>query len=163
MGSQNRIVSFAILLVVALVFQLALIAADCRQTPLRVATAFTKDYFYLDKDMQDYLCESLSADNELVDQYIYQKHTEATQRGLSTNYLRHKFTKLHLKTTHQDDTSARFHIEGITRVAINPVFMVVGKWFFLAKDYPVEASLDLVKENGTWRVCGQPFGLRLPE
>lgn len=163
MGSQNRIVSFAILLIVAMVVQLALIAADCRQTPLRVATQFTKDYFYLDADMQDYLCESLAADGALVDQYLYEKYQKASQRGLSTNYLRHMFTELHLKTLEQDETSAHIHIEGTTRVAINPVFMVVGKWFFIGKTHPVEATLDLVRENGGWRVCGTPFGLGAPK
>lgn len=159
MGSQNRIVSFAILFIVAIVFQLALIAADYRQTPLRVATRFAKDYFYLDADMQDYLCESLAADGDLVDEYLYGKYQEASQRGLSTHYLRRMFTELHLKTLEQDETSAHIRIEGTTRVAINPVFMVVGNWFYIGDNYPVEADLELVKEDGGWRVCGSPFEL----
>jgi hypothetical protein len=159
MGSQNRIVPFAVLLVVAVVVQLALTAADCRQPPLRVATQFARDYAYLDANMQDYLCEALAADGELVDRYLYEKYQEASQRGLSTNYLRHMFTKLHLKTLAQDEASARLHLEGTTRVAINPAFMVVGKWFFIGEDYPVEATLDLVKEEAGWRVCGTPFDL----
>jgi hypothetical protein len=69
MDSQNRIVPFVIVIVIALFLQLAFMAADCRQTPLRVAKQFTEDFFYLDADMQNYLCESLAADGEWVDQY----------------------------------------------------------------------------------------------
>jgi hypothetical protein len=163
MGSQNRIAAVVVLLAVALVVQVVMIAADCRQSPLRVATGFAKDYFYLDADMQKYLCEPLADDGELVDQYLYQKRLEASQRGVSTNYLRYMFTELHLKTLHQDDKSAQIHLEGTTRVAINPVFMVVGKWFFIGKNYPVEETLDLVKEEQGWRVCGHPFGMGLAQ
>lgn len=159
MGSQNRIIPVVVLVVVFLVLQLAFLAADCRQTPTSVAEHFTKDYFYLDADMQKYLCQNLAADGETVDNYLYRKHEEAAQRGLPTKYLRHMFTKLHFKTVHQDDTSAEIHLQGTTRVAINPVFMVIGKLFFIGEDYPVEATLDLVKEKSGWRVCGTPFNL----
>jgi hypothetical protein len=67
------------------------------------------------------------------------------------------FTELNLKTVHQDENSIEFHVEGITRVAINPAFMVIGKLFRIGKNYPVEATLDLVKEDNGWKVCGTPF------
>jgi len=157
MDSQNRIVPFVIVIVIALFLQLAFVAADCRQTPLRVAKQFTEDFFYLDADMQNYLCESLAADGEWVDQYLSGKKAEAARRGLSTNYLRRMFTELNLKTVHQNENSIEFHVEGITRVAINPAFMVIGKLFRIGKNYPVEATLDLVKEDNGWKVCGTPF------
>jgi hypothetical protein len=159
MGAQNRIIPVVVLFLAAIVLQLALIAADCRQTPLRVAAQFTKDYFYLDADMQKYLCESLAADGELVDDYLQLKYQEASQRGLSTKYLRHKFTKLHFSTESHGEDTLHVHVQGNTRVAINPVFMLVGKFFFIGKDYPVDATLELVKEKTGWKVCGTPFGL----
>jgi hypothetical protein len=161
MNSQNRIAPFVILFAIAVVLQLAFVAADCRQTPLKVATQFSEDFFYLDADMQDYLCESLAANDQWVNQYLDEKSDEAARRGLSTQNLRRMFTTLHLKTFRQGRDSMQIHIEGNTRVAINPAFMVIGKLFSMGQNYPVEATLDLVKEADGWKICGTPFGRAL--
>lgn len=145
--------------VVAAVLQLGLIGADCRQTPIKVAKNFTGAYYYLDSDMQDYLCAGLAENGELVNDYLYQKGVEASQRGLSTNYLRHKFMKMHASVVDSGDDTMKVHITGSTRVCINPAFMLVGKLFKVGDDHPVDATLELVKENNSWRVCGSPFGL----
>jgi hypothetical protein len=94
-----------------------------------------------------------------VANYLNKKRSEAAQRGLSPNYLRRLFIEMHLKTVDHTDTSAKVHIEGETRTAINPVIMVIGKVFHIGQTYPVDITLDLVKEKGRWRVCGSPLGL----
>jgi hypothetical protein len=160
MGQQNRFAPFIIVLALFAVLQVGLIAADQYETPVRVAKQFTKDYFYLDASMQDYLCQSLAEDGRVVDHYLNQKRIEAQQRGFSANYLRHMFTGLHLETIEQDDKTAHIHVSGTSRVAINPAFMLVGRLFQLGKNYPVDATLELVKEEDGWRVCGAPFGLQ---
>ena len=162
MGPLNRYAPFVVLLVATVVLQAALIAADCVQTPARVAKQFARDYHYLDADMHKYLCQDL-AQGEAVGDYLYARRFEAEQRGLPANYLRHMFTHLEVETVRQDARSAEIHLAGTTRVAINPVFMVVGKLFFLADEYHVEATLDLVKEADGWKVCGAPFGLQAAE
>lgn len=159
MGRKIQLAPFAVLFIVLAILQVALIAADCQQTPARVAKQFSRSYVYLDTDMQDYLCDEL-VEGGAVDNYLYAKKREADQRGFSTNYLRHLFTKLHVETLSRDDTTARIHVSGTTRVAINPAFMVVGKLFSLADSYHREATLDLVKQDGAWKICGEPFGLQ---
>lgn len=144
---------------IAIVLQLALIGVDCQQTPVDVAKSFASDYFYLKAEMQDHLCTELAEDGELVDNYLYQKEKEASQRGLGINYLRHKFVKLHASVVESDDTTMRIHLTGATRTCINPAFMLVGKLFGIGKEYAVDETLELVKENDQWRVCGTPFGL----
>ena len=160
MGQQNRFAPYIIVLVLFIVVQLGLIAADMRQGPVQVAKQFTKDYFYLKPSMQQYLCQSLAEGGEVVDTFLYQKRMEAEQRGFTLKYLQHLFTSLHLKTVEQDEKSALIHVSGTTRVAINPAFMLVGKLFRIGKDYPVDATLELVKEDDGWRVCGAPFGMQ---
>ena len=86
---------FAIVIGIAVILQLALIGIDCQQTPDSVARNFTEAYYSLNPDMQDYLCASL-VDKGVVDQYLYRKKQEASERGYSTNYLRRAFTKLHM-------------------------------------------------------------------
>jgi hypothetical protein len=145
--------------VIATVLQLGLIGADCRQTPLKVAKNFAGAYYYLDSDMQDYLCAGLGEDGEVVDDYLYQKSIEASQRGLSTNYLRHKFIKMHASVIDSGTDTMSVHLTGTTRVCINPAFMLVGKLFKVGDDHLVDETLELVKENNNWRICGNPFGL----
>ena len=162
MGPLNRYAPFAVLLVLLVIVQAALIALDCRQTPARVAGQFARKYHYLDPGMQKYLCQEL-AQSDAVDSYLHARRFEAQQRGLPANYLRHMFTHLQVAVVSQDDAGAQLHLEGSTRVAINPAFMLIGKIFRLADQYPVEATLDLVKEEDGWKVCGAPFGLQAAE
>ena len=159
MGQRPNLAPFAVLIVISVVLQLALIGADCRQTPTKVAKSYAAAYYYLDADMQDYLCTDLAADGESVDQYLHQKRIEANQRGLSINYLRHKFMHIHVQTVQATDSSAEIHLTGTTRVCINPLYMLVGKLFQIGQDYHVDETIKLVKEDGQWRVCGRALGL----
>ncbi len=158
MAKKTDLAPFAIVICIAIVLQLALIGADCRQTPDRIARNFAQAYYSIDPQMQDYLCTGL-AENDVVGNFLYQKKQEASQRGFSTNYLRHKFTKLHIKVVESGDTTMTLHLKGTTRVCINTPFMIVGKLFGIGRDYPVDAHIDLVKENDKWRVCGNPLGI----
>ncbi len=159
MGQRTNLVPFAVLIVIAVVLQLALIAADCRQTPAKVAKSFAAAYYYLDADMQDYLCSDLAAEGETVDNYLNQKSIEASQRGLSMSYLRHKFMHMHAKTVQSSGTAAKIHLTGTTRVCINPLYLLVGKLFHIGQDYHVNETIELIKEEGQWRICGQAMDL----
>ncbi len=158
MANKINPAPFAIVIGIAAILQLALIGIDCQQRPDRVARNFTEAYYALNPDMQDYLCASL-VERGAVDRYLYQKKQQASERGLSTNYLRQAFTKLHLKVEETKDTAMTFHVQGTTRVCINRPFMIVGKLFGLARDYSVDEHIEVIKENGRWRVCGNPFGI----
>ncbi|MBT8340491.1 MAG: hypothetical protein HKP58_06390 [Desulfatitalea sp.] len=155
MGSLNRIAPFIVLLVLFALLQGALIGMETVQTPASVAAAFAKDYYYLDADMQKWLCTGQGDPQAMVDNYLHQKRVEANRRGFKLPYLRHLFTHLHVETRHVDDagTVAAVHVRGTTRVGINPAFMVIGKLFDLGENHEVDITLDLVRENGRWRVC----------
>jgi hypothetical protein len=159
MPKKISIAPFLIAIGIAAVLQLALIGIDCQQTPAEVAKAFAGDYYYLDDNMQNHLCADLAEDGELVDSYLFSKEKEAAQRGLGTNYLRRKFTKLHVRVVESGEEKMTVHLTGTTRVCINPAFMLVGKFFGLGDDYAVDETLELVKEENQWRVCGAPFGM----
>lgn len=159
MFKKIKLTPLVIAVVIAAVLQLGLIGADCRQTPTKVAKNFARAYYYLDSDMQDYLCAGMAEDGKVVNDYLYQKETEAFQRGLSINYIRRKFLKMHVRIVDCDKDTMKVHLTGTTRVCINPAFMLVGKLFNIGNDYPVDETLELVKENKKWRICGNPFGL----
>ena len=67
MGPQKRLMQFGIVIVLAVIVQLIFLAADLRQTPVRVAEEFARNYYYLDPAMEDQLCAALSADGQTVD------------------------------------------------------------------------------------------------
>lgn len=159
MPKKSDIAPLFIVIGIAAVLQLALIGIDCQQTPVKVAKAFASDYYYLDDEMQNLLCADLAKDGELIDNYLFSKEKEANQRGFGTNYLRHKFTKLHVRVVEPGKDKITVHLTGTTRVCINPAFMMVGRLFGIGKDYAVDETLELVKENNQWRVCGTPFGM----
>jgi hypothetical protein len=156
MAKKIDLAPFAVVIGIAIVLQLALIGIDCRQTPDKIGRSFVEDYYYIDRGMQKYVCSAL-AEEGAVDQFLYLKKQEAAQRGLSTNYLRQKFTELHLRPVSSDAKTIIYHVEGKTRTCINPAFMVIGELFRIGKDHPVDTTIELVKENGQWRVCGNPF------
>ena len=162
MGQENRYTPFIVLLILAVVVQVAFIGLGSIQTPATVAKQFAKDYEYLDPAMQDYVCKDL-AQSDAVGDYLYAKQQEAHLRGLPTKYLRKMFTHLQVEILSRNADSAKIKLEGTTRVAINPAFMVIGKIFFLTDSYPVETTLDMVKEDGSWKVCGTPFGMQAAE
>jgi hypothetical protein len=149
---------FAVVIGIAVVLQLALIGIDCQQTPDTVVRNFAEDYYSLDPDMQDYLCTSL-VDKGIVDQYLYHEKQQAAQRGFSVGYMRKAFTELHTDVEKPGATEMTIHLHGMTRVCINRPFMIVGKLFGIGRNYPVDENIHLVKENGQWRVCGNPFGI----
>jgi hypothetical protein len=57
------------------------------------------------------------------------------------------------------DATAKIHLTGKSRVCINPAFMLVGKLFQIGRDHIVDETIELVKEDGRWRVCGGSFEL----
>ena len=158
MAKKINLAPFAVVIGIAVILQLALIGIDCQQTPDSVARNFTEAYFDLNPDMQNYLCTSL-VEKGVVDRYLYQEKQQASSRGFSTNYIRKAFTKLHVNLEEASNSNMTFHVHGTTRVCVNRPFMIIGKLFGLGRDYPVDEHIDLVKENGRWRVCGNPFGI----
>lgn len=160
MDSLNRFAPFAILFALFVVLQVVFIGLACQQGPSSVAEAFAKDYYYLDADMQKWMCTQEGDNSEAVQAFLNAKNDEAAQRGFDVSYLRHMFTHIHVQTISQNAESASVHLKGTTRVAVNPVFMVIGKMFRIGKDYPVDVTIDLVKENGRWRVCKKALELQ---
>ena len=51
--------------------------------------------------------------------------------------------------------------EVITRTCIHPVFAYVASLFRLGQTHEFEETLELIKEDGKWKVCGTPYGLAM--
>jgi hypothetical protein len=155
MGQGKRLAPFIVLILSFVVLQGILTAVDSRQTPAKTAKAFIRDYYYLSPDMQEWL----SADQKeagAVQEFLNAKTDDAALQGYNIDFSRHMFTRLHVDTVSHEGDAARVNIKGNTRVAINPVYNLVGMLFRLGETYPVDVTLDLVKQDGRWLVSQMP-------
>jgi hypothetical protein len=160
--------SLVAVLLFGVMVQLVLAAGGMRQTPYRTAKAFTKAYFQLDPTaMADQLCDhgivqTDEADVNIVKAYLNRVYDEAHNRGYAMERMRRSFYDAHTETTYSGADAATVHISGLVRTEINPVYGWIGRTFFLTTPRPVSATLQLVKKNGRWKVCGEPFGMKAP-
>lgn len=151
---MGRFAPFVVLVVVFVVLQPVLVVLDCRQTSASVAKQFVEDYYYLDPDMEKWLCGQV-VETQWVETYLQSKTDEAAQRGFGIKNLRRMFTHMHLETLTAQEDAAVVQVKGTLRTAIYPAFMVVGKIFGIGQNYDVETTINLIKEDGRWRVCNQ--------
>ncbi len=86
MGSGNKFVVLATVIIVAFVLQIVLIGADRHETPGTTAVNFSKAYFKLDADMDDLLCAEMKEDEavDVVGDYLFRVAEEARAEGFDT-------------------------------------------------------------------------------
>jgi len=161
MGSGSKIVVLGAVVIVFFILQIGLIGIDRQDSPGAVAVEFSKAYFYLDADMADMLCAELTGDEDtdVVNDYINRVADEARTEGFDPSWKKMALAHIALETEMVDENTAQIQITARRRRSINPVFAAVATIFFLGDTYEVEETLTVVKEEGGWKVCGQPFAL----
>jgi hypothetical protein len=161
MDSGSKFLTFTSIIMLALILQVVLAVADQRDNPEKAAVEFAQSYFWLDPAMADRLCKDLSRDSEnnAVQAYLQRIDQEARSLGYEFNYMKQGLFHIDAKTTMKDANTAVVALKGERRRTINPVFGLVARWFGMGEKYPVEETLNLVKESGSWKVCGKPFRL----
>jgi hypothetical protein len=157
--TKQNLIPLGLVALLTIILQLVLVGLDCRQTPAKVARNFADAYYLLDADMEKHVCSALKEESNGVAGYLYRRQMEASQRGLSFSYLRHKLVHAHLEMVEYGASTAKIHLTGTSRVCINSAFMLVGKFFQIGRDHTVDETFELVKEDGRWRVCGGSFDL----
>ncbi len=161
MDSGSKFLTFTAIIMLGLILQVVLAVVDQRDSPEKAALEFAESYFWLDPAMSGRLCKDLAgeAENNAAQNYLQRIDQEARSLGYEANYMKQGLYHIDLKATLKDANSAMVAIKGERRRTINPVFGLVARWFFMGETHPVETTLDLVKEDGAWKVCGKPFRL----
>ena len=159
MAQGKMIVTIAVVVIISGFLQVLLVFADCKDTPSRTALGFTKAYYQLDPSMAKFLCKKIAADEDAdpVGDYLHSAAQEARAMGYSAGAMKSTLYHIETETVKKDDTTAEVRITGERKYAANPVFAWVAKLFFLGKKYAVDQTISVVKEDGRWKVCGQPF------
>ena len=161
MPDVSKYVPLLVVICIGIVVQLLLIPLDCINKPYKTAVAFTEAYLKIDPSMANYLCEDSRTvdDIDTVAQYVYHMTKQAGDRGFEKSYLKSKLYHVMTHTTYLGDSEATVSISAERRTAINPVFALVAKLFHIGETHPFDETLEIVKEDGRWKVCGSPLSL----
>jgi len=150
-----------LVLIIGFLVQLLFSAADVIDTPSKAVVQFSKAYFNLDKSMAQRICKErlASEDFDAVDQYIYLSAKEAKARGFGINFKKNKLYHIQTETISKKENEAQIRITGKIRVSINPVYAIVAKLFNIGATHEVDEIINVIKEDGRWKVCGNLFSL----
>lgn len=161
MAKRNNGWAWLLVAIIGVAFQVAFVFADCRQTATGTAIDFSKAYFLLDADMQKFVCGELAGDEDEspVTGFLQAMADKAHAQGYEIGMLRQSIYHVETETLAQDGEAATIHLKGLSRTSINPLYFYVAKLFRLGKTHTFEETLELVKEDGSWKVCGTPYGL----
>ena len=158
MAKDNRITGIVVVVFFGIILQLLLGMADKRSTPGKTAVQFTKAYFSLDASMSEYVCKELM-EEDVVDKYIKQVAQDALDLGFKFNYMRSMLYHIKTDIVSRDESEAKIRITCERKRMINPVFTIIGKLFFIGETYEVDETLNIIKEDDKWKVCGRAFSL----
>jgi hypothetical protein len=163
MANRNNNSAWVIVVILSVCLQVAFVFADCKQTATGTAIDFSKAYFLLDDDMERYICSELAGDEDepAVAAYLQTMTDEAKARGFGIGMVRQTITHVETETLAQDAESATIHLKGRHRTCIHPVFAYVAALFHLGQTHEFEETLELIKEDGKWKVCGTPYDLSM--
>ncbi len=155
--------SIVLAVAIGILLQFILVWADEKDSPAKAAEHFAQAYYRLDPAMGKYLCEEiLAADDEnVIERYILRMEAEADERGVRRHTMKSALYDIETFTRFIDDENAEVRITAGRKTSINPVYARVAKLFFIGETYPVDEVLQAVKEDGRWKICGNPFALTL--
>jgi len=161
MKSSKKVVVLVSVVIIAFILQAVLIIADRHDSPGTAAVEFSKAYFKLNPSMASWLCSELTAaeDGSVVSDYLYRMTEEARANGFEPGWMKMALSHIELDTKMIDASTAEVHITCSRRRSMNPVFGLVSKVFLLGETHKVDETLTVVKEDGSWKVCGEPYSL----
>jgi hypothetical protein len=151
----------ALVVLLGVFVQVLLVAASCKETPVRAAEEFTRAFFKLDPVMTERMCGDLAADVEAVDNLIHDAAQRARARGFSPGYMRMQLFQVEATVLAQDEQTARVHLNSEMRRSIHPAFAYFARLWNLGEAYHLDETLDLVKEDDQWKVCGHSLEISM--
>ncbi len=160
MARDNKLISLALVILIGIIVQVGLFQLDNRETPAKTAVKFTKAYFKLDKSMSKYLCKELAKeDGAIADEFINREADKAIELGFNLQYMRSALYSIHTEVETVDGSKVTVRISAHRKRYINPIYTMIGNLFLIGETYDVDETINLIKEDGKWKVCGKVFDL----
>lgn len=161
-NNRSIISMVATVVIIGFILQVVFVYADKIDSPHKAVVEFSKAYFWLDKTtMNKRLCNAQKTIDEVdtIDEYIQQATNEAGQMGFEPKYMKNTIYHIKTHTLSRDDSNAVVRLTCYKKKAINPLYMIVAKMFRLNKTYHIDETINVIKEDETWKVCGKLFDL----
>ena len=165
MAQDNKgsiIAMVATIVIIGFILQVVFVYADKIDSPHKAVVEFSKAYFWLDKaTMNKRLCNTQRTIDgvDVVDEYIQSMASKAKESGWGINYMKNTIYHVKTHTLSSDDSKAVVRLTCYKKKAINPLYMTVAKIFRLNKTYHIDETINVIKEDETWKVCGKLFDL----
>ena len=158
MADSNKgsiIAGTILIIVIAFFLQVIFVYAENRSTPNKTVVEFAKAYFGVDDSMADMLCqESLIVDGvNVVDKYIDSVTQKARSEGFGVFYSKNFLYHAQTNTISRNNNSAKIKF---TCEIKHPL----RSFFTKEACQEINETIDLIKEDGKWKICGDVFSLR---
>ncbi|MBI9092390.1 MAG: hypothetical protein JEZ12_24505 [Desulfobacterium sp.] len=147
----------------------ALIAGICihistafAASPEDTVVDFSKAYFMLDPDMENYLPEEGKVNDEgkaIMAVYFETIEDQARNQGYEFSYFKMRLSKIKTEVLSSDDEMAKIRITGIKKRSINPLYRIVGDIFSIQDAHQLDQIITVVNENGAWKIAPDTFEL----
>lgn len=159
MDRFRNLVPLTLVVLLGILVQVALVAVDTKETPTRAAVAFTEAFYKLSPTVTDHMCRDLQEDAVRVEARFHQASVEARAKGFSDAYPRMQLFHLEAVVLAEDETSAQVKLNASMKRAIHPAFAYFLRMWNMGATYPLDEVVDMVKEDGQWKVCGYDYAL----
>lgn len=142
-------ISIALVILLGIALQVVFVFAETKETPNKVAVEFAEAYFRFDPAMKSMLCSRLVEDQDHVAIYIQESSRRARDLGYNLSYLKTGLKDIMTNTLARDENSATIELKAKSKYAL--------RTFFTGDRFEVYHKFDMIKEDGKWKVCGNPF------
>ena len=159
MDRFRKWIPLALVVLLGILVQVVLVAADIKETPVKAAIAFTKAFYQLSPAVTERMCGDLLEDQDLVDDVFYEAEAEARAKGFSAAYPRMQLFHVQAAVLAQDEASAQVQVTCSMKRAIHPTFAYFLKIMNMGETYHLDEVVDLVNEDGRWKVCGYDYAM----
>jgi hypothetical protein len=144
-------ISIALVILLGIALQVVFVFAETKDTPNKAAVEFAEAYFKFDPAMKYMLCSKLCDDQEqdYVAIYIHESSMRARDLGYNLSYLKTGLKDVMTTTLARDENTATIEFKAKSKYAL--------RTFFTGDKFEVHHKFDMIKEDGKWKVCGNPF------
>jgi hypothetical protein len=146
-------ISIALVILLGIALQVVFGFAETKDTPNKAAVEFAEAYFKFDPSMKHMLCSQLVDDQkqDYVAIYIHESSMHARDLGYNPSYLKTGLKDIMTNTLARDENSATIELKAKSKYAL--------RTFFTGDHFEVYHKFDMIKEDGKWKVCGNPFSI----
>ena len=159
MDRFRNLIPLVLVVLLGVAVQVVLVAAQTKEAPADAAVEFTKAFYKMSPSITDRMCGDLLEDEKQVSDLFYEAVAKARLRGFSASYPKMQLFHVQAAVLAQDDTSAQVELSCSMKRAIHPAFAYFLKMWNMGETYHLDEVVDLVKEEGRWKVCGYDYAL----